>query len=58
MKPEPAGDLVDLIASGAVQRDADRPMNVAHCSLCNAKGFTARSHASGHQQAYRRTRKK
>ena len=58
MKPDPAGDLVDLVESGAVQRDQDRPMNIAHCSLCGKKGVTARSHASGHQQTYRHTRKK
>jgi len=58
VKPEAAGDLVDLIATGAVERDRDKPMNVAHCSLCNAKGFTSRTHASGHQQTYRHTRKK
>ena len=57
MKPDPAGDLVDLVESGAVQRDQDRPMNIAHCSLCGKRGVTARSHASGHQQTYRHVKK-
>gem|GEM_PF-5349307 len=43
MKPEPAGDLVDLIASGAVQRDQDKPINKTHCGLCGGRGHTRRS---------------
>jgi len=57
VKPEPAGDLVSLVESGAVERDQDKPMNVAHCSLCGKRGVTARSHAGGHQQTYRHVKK-
>jgi len=57
VKAEPAGDLVDLIASGAIEREQDKPLKVLHCSICGKKGVTARTHESGHQQSYRHVRK-